>query len=155
MKNILSARCSQRFKRARRRSITHARQGFPLPSLGSPPSGNGEDGAWSPPYTLSLHTLSPNLALGRLQGGINRQQHSPERRAGPSQVCCRQPRRRSGPGSELPARPGSSPGHRPSHSHPRFAFPLTPYPTPAQNLRPVNNESLGFEFSSANTHSWG
>lgn len=152
VKNILSARCSEHFKRPRRRHITHARQCFQLSSQGSPSPGNGEDGAG--PLTPSLHTLSPSLASGWLQGGINRGQHSPERRAAPSQVCCRQSSRRSGLTQRLPAPCGPSPGQTPSQGRP--SLPLhKPSPSPGQNLRPINNESLGLEFSSANAHSWG
>lgn len=67
MKSILSARCSGRFKRAKRGHITHARQCFPHSSLGSTPPGNGEDGAWSP-HTLSAYSL-PKPGLGEAPGG--------------------------------------------------------------------------------------
>lgn len=62
------------------------------------------------PPTPSPHSLSPSLASGRLQGGINRRQLSPERRATQSQVCSRLSWWRSGP--------SSSPGQRPSHGGP-------------------------------------
>lgn len=98
------------------------------------------------------HTLAPSLASGRLQGRVNLGQHSPERRAAIAGVlqavleelwadrgCLL-----LGPLSRADSLPG--PPLPPSHKQ---------SPSPGQNLRPINNESLGLEFSSANAHSWG
>lgn len=148
MKNILSARCSEHFKRPRRRPITHARQCFQLSSQGNPSPGNGEDGAG--PLTPSPPTLSPSLASGRLQGGINPGQHSPERRAGVLQAVLEE----VWADSEAACSRDPSPGQTPSQGRPSPPS-HKPSPSPGQSLRPINNESLGLEFSSADAHWWG
>lgn len=101
-----------------------------------------------------LRTPSPRA--WRLQGGLNRQQHSPERRAAQSQVCPRQAWGRSGPGSEAACSwPQLLSGADSLLRVPLSAFAEAPSPTPGRNLRHISNESPGREFSSANAQPGG
>lgn len=150
VKRVLSARCSELFKKSKGEGVLFMQDCFSLSLL----RGGGK-GVPSP------HSLSPSPALGRLQGGIN---------CSSTALRGERPGRRCAVGSPEGARPQASCGldqaqrlpalgpaplqgrHSPMAAPPRH-LPRSPTFEPCQNLGPINKESLGPEFNSASAHS--